>query len=545
MVNADVELARGREAYSSYAWTEAYESLSLADQTAPLSGPDLELLAVAAHMLGRQDEWMQTIERAHHAYLDAGEVQRASYNAVWLGINLALRGEVGPATGWLGRAQRMLDREGIDSVERGYLLLPVMFQHEAAGDYEGAAATAAEAAEIDERFADPDLVALAIHARGSILIKDGRVREGLALLDEAMIAVTAGELSPAVTGIVYCSVILMCEEVFELRRAQEWTAALTKWCDGQPDLLAFTGRCLVHRAGLMRLHGAWPAALEEARKAGERLERAMNEAAAARGRYVEAEIRRLRGELALAEAAYREASQFGWEPQPGWALLRLAQGDGAAAAAAIRRALDETVDPLRRVTLLPAQVEIALALGDGATARDAARELGEISARFESDMLKAMQAESQGAVELTDGDPRAALVLLRQAWKTWRELEAPYEAARVRVWIGEACRVLGDEEGFALELGAAKTVFEQLGALPDAARVDSLVQPAAVGAHGLTRRELEVLRLVATGESNRQIAEALVISEHTVARHVQNIFTKLDVSSRTAAGAFAFEHGLL
>ena len=538
------ELARGREAYAGYAWTATYESLSRADQTAPLAGDDLVLLAIAAHMLGRESEWTQIMERAHHAYLEAGDNLRAIRCAAWLGITLALRGEIGPATGWLGRAQRMLEREGTDCAERGYMLLPVIFEHEAVGDYDGAAATAAQAAEIGERFGDADLVALAVHARGSVLIKDGSVSEGLGLLDEAMVAVTAGELSPPVTGIVYCSVILMCEEVFEVRRAQQWTAALADWCDRQPDLLAFTGRCMVHRAGLMQLHGAWTDALEEARRAAQRFERAMNQAAAAKGHYVAAEVHRLRGEFDLAEEAYREASQFGWEPQPGWALLRLAQGQPDAAGAAMRRVLGETTDALRRASLLPAYVEVMLALGDLDEARVGCRELAEISARFASELLRAVDAQTEGAVLLAEGDAAAALPQLRRAWQQWLELEAPYEAARVRVLMGQACRALGDDDGFGLELDAARSVFSELGAVPDVAWIESLTGPVGGEQHGLTQRELEVLRLIATGKSNREIAAALVISEHTVARHVQNIFTKLDVSSRTAAGAFAFEHDL-
>jgi DNA-binding CsgD family transcriptional regulator len=542
---SSAELARGRDAYSRYAWKEAYEELSQADGSTPLGGEDLELLAVAAHMLGQDAEAMQLYERAHQAHRDAGDMRPAIRCAIWLGINLALRGDVGPATGWLGRAQRMLDRDGIDGPERGYLLLPVMFQHEAVGDYEGAAATAAEAAAIGERFGDADLVALAVHAQGSVLIKDGRVREGLGLLDEAMIAVTAGKLSPVITGTVYCSVILMCEEVYDVRRAQEWTAALAEWCDRQPDLMAFTGRCLVHRAGLMQLHGAWPSAVEEARRAAQRFEHAMNQAAAAKGHYVEGEVHRLRGEFGLAEQAYRESSRFGWEPQPGLALLRLAQGQPEAAAAAMRRVMVETTDPLPRASLLPAFVEVMLALDELDEAQTASAELADIAARFESDMLSAMQAHVEGLVKLAGGDPAAALVPLRRAWQQWLDLEAPYEAARVRVDIGRACRGLDDEEGCELELEAARVAFEQLGAVPDVAAVQSLTDSADALTHDLTRRELEVLRLVATGKSNRQIAAELSISEHTVARHVQNIFSKLDVSSRTAAGAFAFEHDLV
>jgi hypothetical protein len=298
------DLERGRASYAKSAWADAYASLARADEAAALSADDLVLLATSAYMLGREDEWMTIFERAYHRSTADGDELRAARYAFWIGMHLALRGEMGPATGWLGRAQRLVDRAEGECVEHGYLLMPVAFQHEAAGDLEGAAATAASAAEIAERFGDADLFALAVHEQGNILVRDGRLTEGLPLLDEAMVAATSGELSPVVTGIVYCGVILACEEVYELRRAQEWTAALTRWCRRQPDLMAFTGRCLVHRARLMQLHGAWRDALEEARRAGVRFKVAANQAAAAAACYVEGEVHRLRGEFAAAEQAY-------------------------------------------------------------------------------------------------------------------------------------------------------------------------------------------------------------------------------------------------
>jgi DNA-binding CsgD family transcriptional regulator/tetratricopeptide (TPR) repeat protein len=538
------DLERGRDSYSSSAWATAYESLSRADLVEPLASEDLELLATSAYMLGREDEWMQVLERAYRGYSEEAKSRRAVRCAFWIGIQLALRGEMGPATGWLGRAQRLLEREQGECVEQGYMMMPVVFQHEAEGDLEGAAATAAAAAEIGERFGDADLLALALHTQGDIVVRSGCVREGLGLLDEAMVTATTETLSPRVTGIVYCGVILTCEQVYELRRAREWTAALTRWCEGQPDLLAFTGRCLVHRAQLMQLRGAWLEALEEAERAGRRLEEAMNQGAAAKACYLKGEVCRLRGEFGQAEEAYRQASQLGLEPQPGWALLRLAQGNSAAAAAAIRRALGETTDRLSRGGLLPAAVEIMLATGEVDDARSACRELEAIAADYESEMLEALYGQSRGAVELAAGDARAALVTLRQAFQAWQELEAPYEAARVRVLIGQACRALEDEDGFDLELEAARSVFQELGAAPDVVSLDALVGLEG-DTHGLTARELEVLRLVASGKTNKEIAVALVISEHTVARHVQNIFTKLGVPSRTAAGAYAFEHDLV
>jgi DNA-binding CsgD family transcriptional regulator/tetratricopeptide (TPR) repeat protein len=539
-------LERGRQAYLTFAWREAYESLSRADQKAPLAGEDLELLATSVYMLGREDEWMQTLERACQRYSDAGILLPAARCAFWIGTHLATRGEMGPATGWLGRAQRLVERDGSECVEQAYMLLPVAFQHEAAGDYEGAAATAAAAAEAGERFGDAELFALAVHVQGDMLVRNGRVREGLGLLDEAMVAVTAGGVSPIATGIVYCGVILACEEVYEVRRAQEWTAALTGWCEQQPDLLAFTGRCLVHRAQIMQLHGAWRDALEEAERAGRRFEEAMNRAAAAKACYLRGEVHRLRGEFAQADEAYREASQHGFEAQPGWALLQLARGNADAAAAAIRRVLGETTEPLRRAGLLPAYVAILVSVGDVDEARSACKELGELAEEYESALLLAMAAQALGTVELAAADPGAALLSLRQALRAWLELEAPHEAACTRVLVGQACQALGDQDAFAMELEAARSVFVELGAAPDLARVDKLTGGVDTDArHGLTPRELEVLRLVATGKSNREIAGSLVISEHTVARHVQNIFTKLGVPSRTAAGAFAFEHDLV
>jgi DNA-binding CsgD family transcriptional regulator len=539
------DLDEGRQAYGAFAWTDAHASLSRADAAIPLPAGDVELLAMSAYMLGREDEWMALLERAHHAHLEGGDEMRAVRCAFWIGTNLALRGELGPATGWLGRAQRLLERESRDCVEQGYMLLPLVFQHEATGDLEAASKTVAKAAAIGERFSDRDLFALAVHEHGNILIRCGRVGEGLGFLDEAMVAVTAGEVSPMVAGLVYCGVILACQEVYEVRRAREWTAALTRWCERQPDLLAFTGRCLVHRAEIMQLHGAWGDALEEARRAGARLAVAPNAGAAAQAAYRQGEVHRLRGDFDAAEAAYREANRRGHEPQPGLALLRLAQGRGVAAASAIRRVVGETEERLRRATLLPAYVQIMLAVGDKTEARTASRELAEISAAFERPALAALAAHAEGAVSLAEDDAQAAVVALRRAWQAWQEIEAPYEAARARVLVGLACRALGDDDAAELELEAARDVFETLGAAPDVLWVDSLSAIGEAAApHGLTAREREVLRFVAAGRSNREIAAELVISEHTVARHVQNIFRKLDVSSRAAAGAFAFQHGL-
>jgi DNA-binding CsgD family transcriptional regulator len=539
------ELERARRSYARRAWLDAYETLSSADEAAPLEVEDLELLATSAYMLGRDDEWMRLLERAHHVYIDAGDARRAASCAGWIGTNLALRGEVGGATGWLGRAQRLLESHGRECPERGYMLLPVMFEYQAAGDYAAAAATAAAAAEIGQRFGDADLFALAVHGQGYMLIKHGQVKEGLALLDEAMVAVTTGELTPIVTGMVYCGVIIACQEVYEVRRAGEWTAALTRWWEQQPDVVAFTGRCLVHRAEIMQHHGAWEDALEEARRAGLRFVETMNPTAGL-AFYRQGELLRLQGEFDAAGEAYWEASRHGWEPQPGLAQLRLAQGQPDAAAAAIRRAAGEVSEPLKRAGLLAAYVEIMLAVGEVEQAHGACRELGEIAGKYESSMLAAMSEQGRGAVDLAKGDAQSALVALRRAWERWHDLEAPYEAARVRVLVGQACRVLGDDDTAAMELETARSIFERLGAAPDLAHLNSLPRSVeSFDAHGLTPRELQVLRLVAAGATNKAIATELVVSERTVDRHVSNIFRKLRVSSRAAATAYAYEHQIV
>jgi DNA-binding CsgD family transcriptional regulator len=421
-----------------------------------------------------------------------------------------------------------------------YLLIPAMFRHEAAGDLRAAADVAGEALAAGDRFGDRDLFALAAQSQGSFLVLEGEVEAGLTLLDEAMVAVSAGELSPIVSGLVYCGVILGCQAAYDPHRAHEWTTALSAWCEQQPDMVAFTGRCLTHRAELMWLHGAWPEALEEARRAGRRSAQGNNALAAGEALYVQGELLRLQGELAAAEQAYRAASRSGREPQPGLALLRLAQGATGAAAAAIRRALDETRERALRARLLPACVEIELAAGEPEKARAASEELGRIAAGHEDGMLGAMAALARAAVELAAGDARAALVPARHAARVWQRLEAPYEAARARTLVGLACRALGDGDTAGFELEAARGILTGLDAAPELARVETLIQPAAPGAHGLTARELEVLHLVAEGKSNRKIAAELVLSEHTVARHLQNIFAKLGVSSRTAASAFAW-----
>jgi DNA-binding CsgD family transcriptional regulator/tetratricopeptide (TPR) repeat protein len=535
-----------RQFYRQRAWSDAYQAFSLADRQSPLDIEDLELLAMTTYLIGRDDEYLATLERVHHTHLNAGQCARAVRCAFWLGFRLLMRGETGRATGWLARAERLLAQEARECAERGYLLLPAVEQRVASGDFETAYAMATEAAAIGEHCGDGDLVVCARHQQGRIRLQQGQVAAGLALLDEVMIAVTAGQLSPLVTGLMYCSVIAACQQVYAIDRSREWTAALAEWCDGQPDMVAFAGVCRVHRAEIMQLQGSWPDAIEEARRACARSQ-SINQSAAAAAFYQEAEVHRLKGDFAAAEEAYKSANELGLEPQPGLALLRLAQGRTDAAVAAIRRATGVTPGRLKRMGLLPACIEIMLAAGHVDEARSACEELQQIAASFDTGVPGAIAAQSCAAVRLAEGDAPGALGLLRQAFEVWQRIPAPYAAARVRVLIGLACRVLGDEDGAAMEIEAARSAFLRLGAAPDLARIDSLQEPApsAGRTHGLTTRELQILRLVASGESNKAIAGTLSLSEKTIERHVSNILTKLDVASRTAATTFAHQHKLL
>jgi ATP/maltotriose-dependent transcriptional regulator MalT len=544
-VVGDGELVRGRQAAGRLAWADAYTALSLADRSSSLAGKDLELLATAAYLLGHLEDCLQALRRAQRFHAERGDPRRAARCAFWLGFHLINQRELAQAGGWLARANRLLEHEP-ECAEHGYLLVPVALEQVVAGDHAAAEETAARAAAIGRRAADDDLTTLALSLQGRSMVRAGRVGAGMGLLDEAMVAVVAGELSPPLAGAVYCSVIDACQEVLEWRRAHEWTRALEAWCAKQPDMVTFSGQCLVHRAEILQLHGAWPQAVEEAQRAGERLQRGADSYAAGASFYRQGELFRVLGDFTAAEDAYRQASRRGLEPQPGLALLRLAQGRTDAAEAASRRVVAETVERFQRARLLPAHVEIMLTAGNVPAAREAADELTGISERYDTPALRAAAGHALGAVLLAEGDARAAVVALRRACETWRELEAPYEAARVRVLLGLGCRAQGDEDAAALELDAARDVFTQLGAAPDLARLETAGVPGDASAgHGLTARELQVLRLLAAGKTNHAIASHLVLADKTVDRHVSNLYAKLGVSSRAAATAYAYQHRLL
>lgn len=537
-------LERGRRSFERQAWADAHAQLSAADRKAPLAPEDLLRQATAAYLIGRDDESVEILTRAHQESGSQGDIAGAVRCAFWIGFQLIGKGDMARAGGWLSRGGRLLAENDLACVEQGYMLIPVALQNLHGGDYPVALEIFSEAAGFGERFGDADLRTLAGLGRGQALVGLGRTAEGVTLLDEIMVAVTTGEVSAIICGIVYCAVISACQQVFDLQRAQEWTEALTRWCASQPDLVPYRGQCLVHRAQLMLLQGAWAEAKDEAERARDTLSQAPDEGAIGMAFYELGELHRLRGSFAEAEEVYRQASQWGRPPQPGLAKLRLAQGQIAAAEVSIRREVDEARDLVSRCKVLPAHVEIMLAANDVDTARGAADELDGIADEVGAPLLRAISAHARGAVLLAEGNARAALASLRHAWSTWHKLEAPYEAARTRVLIGLACRALGDEDTANMELEAARWVFDQLGAGPDRVRVEALTaSPQA--SDGLTGREAEVLALVATGKTNREIAADLVISEKTVARHISNIFAKLGVTSRAGATAYAYTHDLV
>jgi DNA-binding NarL/FixJ family response regulator len=537
-------LERGRAAFEKHQWATAYAELSAADLETPLEPEDLDHVAMCADLTGHTVQCFEYWTRAHHGFLDRGDIRRGVYCAFWVGMCYFFQGGRARANGWFARVQRLLDEAGLDSVYRGYLLVPQALQTYWGGDVAGGHALFSQAADAAKRFQEPDLQVVSAIGLGETFVHLGEASRGFALVDEAMATVLAGEVSPLMVGLAYCAAVSAYQQFFETRRAQEWTRAFSDWCESQEGLVPFRGECLVHRAELMQLRGSWPDAMQEVERACQGLSDPYNNSWAGAAFYQQGEVHRLRGEFAQAEEAYRQASQWGRTPQPGLALLRLALGRPSAAVSALARALAETQERIPRSRLLPAQVEVALAVADVETARSAADELNAMAESLDVPLLHALAATATGAVVLADGDPARALGLLRKALGIWHALEAPYEAARARTLIAAACSQLGDEDGATLEIDAAVRVFRSLGAAPDLERY-AAHGPTGPGPAGLTQREIEVLKLVVAGKTNHAIAQELFLSDHTVRRHLQNVFAKLGVSSRAAATAFALQNDLI
>ncbi len=540
-------LEQAREAFRTRAWQDAFAQLSALDADGSLAPEDLDRLARAAYLTGRDPDCEDAWARAHRGFLNAGEMAQAVRCAFWLGLMLFNRGEEARGGGWIGRAGRLVADLGQECAEHGYLLIPAGLGRLGAGEPAEAVELFDRALDFAERFDEPDLRALGRLGSAQALIAMNDPDRAVRSLDEAMVAVETGEVSTVVAGIVYCGTILQCQRLLDLHRAQQWTKALSSWCDAQPDLVPYRGQCLVHRSELAQLRGDWPTAIAEAQRACARLSDPPGQPAIGMAHYQRAELHRLRGEFADAEQTYGQASRWGHGPHPGLALLRLAQGRLADADGAIRRVVEEAQARGDRAKVLAACVEIMLATGDIDVARVAADELSQIAAELAKPLLWAMSAQADGAVRLAEDDARGAVEALHSAQSFWQELRAPYEVARVRVLLASACRRLGDPDTARMELAAAREVFAEVGARPELARLDELAGRgrASDAAAGLTAREVEVIRLVATGLTNREIADQLVISQKTVARHLNNIFTRLGLANRAAATAYAYEHELV
>lgn len=538
-------LERAHAAWNERAWADAHRLLEEADGLSPLGAADLERLAMTSAYIGRDDRMIEIQERLFRIHEAAGDACAAARAAFWIGFRLSMLGETGRGGGWLARAGRLIEAHGQPCVEQGYLLLPRAYRHMAAREWDRAFDCARGAAEAGDRFGDADLAALGCSLQGVARLREGRVTEGLALFDETMLATASQELSTLATGLVFCTAIAQCQRVFAFDRAREWTLALASLCESQPQLVTFNAPCRLHMAELCQLQGRWSDAVAEAERVSEGYGQNVPEDASGPSHYQIAEIHRLRGELHAAERGYRQASELGRDPQPGLALLRLAQGDPVSALNALRRVLESERDPMQRARFLPAAVEAFLAADDLDGAGECAEELARIAAGHDHTALNGIADEARGAVLLASGRAGDAAAPLRQAFAAWQRVGAPYLAARVRARLGDACEALGDVDGARLEREAARAVFTDLEARPDLERLARASGGTSPGMHGLTARELEVLRSVALGKTNRAIAAELHLSGRTVDRHVSNIFGKLAVSSRAAATAWAYEHGLM
>ena len=525
-------LTRARRAYAAQDWRSAAAHFD-AVPPEPLTADDLAAYADAVWWLGRIEDNLRLGAAAYDAFLAESRPAEAARTATVLGIFHTARGDEPQAVGWLGRAGR-LARGLPEGPVHGYLL---SFTAVEASLMAGQPAAAVDAArrvqDLGRRVDAPDLVAVGMNGEGRALIRSGHLVDGLALLDEAMVTVMDGHLAPFISGTLYCHTIAACHEVADVRRMTRWTDLAERWLATFPAAVFFGGLCGVHRAQLLLLRGKWGEAEQVALRVvvdldGNRIDYA------AEAWYAVAEARRLRGDPGAADA-YDEAHARGRDPQPGRALLQLQTGDAAGAATSVRSAVAAVgADPLSRAPLCAAMVEITIAAGRLDDAVAAASELEATAATYATSGLEAMAAAARGAVLLAEGQAEEALPVLREACRRWHELGAAYDAARTCVRLAEAYRALGDAVSAAAEVERAKAAYERLGVHP----------PVWESPDGLTQRECEVLALVADGRSNRQIGEALYISDRTVARHLTNIFHKIGVTSRTQAARYAIDRGV-
>lgn len=533
-------LAAARAACDERRWGDARRAFAelVVDD---LEVDDLDAYATAAYLTGSDEVGFALWTRAHMLCAEDGSVHRGVHFGVRLAECLCFKGDVPRASGWVDRTARLLEEAKIDCVEQGYLEHALgMIRIFEVGDLAGARAHFERGRKIGARFGDRQLVTLSRIGEGRMMIYLGDHIDGLALLDEAVVSIEAGELSPVAAGDAYCTVIDACAELSEVVRCRSWTASMQQWCDLHQELVLYRGHCFVHAAEVLRVLGRWRDGLEAARHACGRLaDPVPSILGAALG--LEADLLRLLGDLDAAETAYAGAHEHGHEPQPGLALLHLARGRADTAAAMIRRSLGEAEGPIFRSRLLPAYIDIMLKSGDIDSARAAGEELHDIALELGVAVLRAQAALGTGALLLRGGDPAAALIELRRALRSFNDLGVNEETPNTRLLIAEACRAVGDDATADLEEAAARaaiTSFQLAGGdEPDQVDLDL--------PDGLTQREVEVLLLLASGKTNRVIGEALFIAEKTVASHVSHIFTKLGITSRSAATAYAYDKGLI
>ncbi len=536
-----VELVQARDARHDRDWARAYALFTAAQEDGPLSAEDLDALSDVAWWLGRIDDSVAAGEAAFRGHLDADRPRKAAMTALTTAVSLFLRGDDAHASGWMSRVQRLL-QDLPEGPEHGYLRYVVEVEGGLDGDdLDAVAAAARDVSDIGRRHDDRTLVAVGVLGEGRALVRLGVADRGLALLDEAMVAVLHDDLDPSWAGNVYCHLMSACHELSDIGRAREWTEATSEWLSHLSAAVLFTGICRVHRSQVLQVTGDWDAAEREATRVCADLAD-IGVATVAEAHHQLGELRRLRGDLDGAEEAYGRARELGRDPQPGHARLQLARGHHGAAATAIRAALAAAgPDRLARARLCTAQVEIALVVGDLDTARRACAELEDTAATYRTSGLEASALHWRGAVELAEGRPDHALAALRAACRRWHDVQAPYDTARACLLLARAYRDLGDHDTATAEEATARDILTGLGAAEAGVRHGATPPLPA----GMTAREVEVLALVARGQTNRAVAEALVLSEKTIARHLSNIFVKLDVSTRTEAAAFAFEHGLV
>lgn len=533
-------LESARQAYQRRDWATAYGVLSELRRDHHLDGDDLQMLGDSAWWLGLIRETLEVCEECHERYLAEGQVERAALAALEIGFNWFLRGEPDIGSGWISRARRILANlpEGLG---HGWLLYMEANEALAAQDFDAALVISGRLQALSAEIGNPVLRCMGLSVEGTVAIRQGEPERGFALLDEAMLPVLAGRIDPGFSGNLYCNMMSLCHDIADVSRARRWTEATQRWCDTFSSAVMFVGICRVHRTQLLRLAGDWERAVSEATAATVELSE-LNVEAVAAGYYEIAETHRLRGDLAAARTAYDQAMARGHGGQPGLALLLLAEGRAAEADSTMRRCLAEEIDSFRRARLLAAQVEIACARGDIATGEAAAIELAQVAETYPSEGFLAWAALARGRVLVECGQPDQALAPLRSAISRGEAMGARYDVATARALLGRALSAMGDHHSAAPELEAARAAYATLGASSRVAELCRMTTPTLPG--GLTPREAEILAAIAEGLSNREVAGRLVISEKTVARHLANIFTKIDVSSRTAAAAWAYQHGL-